>query len=463
MDNLREIAGRHRARKLLRRASMRFIAGIATAAALAIACGGSAEEPYLAPPRAEVAIPAGGTAVSITFDDGFDSHLAAADLLDARGMLGTFYLILGRLDGEGYLTLDQVRDLADRGHEIAAHTFTHRALPDLPPDEAERELCDARVSLGELGFAVESFAYPFGSSTDDLMAAADRCGYSSARGVGGLFDPDGCTTCPVRETVVPAAPFAILTPGSVVSGTALADLQKSVTDAEDAGGGWVVLVVHHVCDDCGELSVSPALLDDFLAWLEPRAARGTVVATVDQIIGGETRPVVAGPAPVRPLRAEQLLANGQLEAWPAEADQPPDCWLYGGSGVGRVWSRSSESFTGSFSQEVEVSDREGNARLLSTQDMGTCATPARGGQNFHFTARYKGTSNALPVAYYRNRLGNWLSWAHAPAFIEPTGDWALASWTTPYLPDDATAISVGLSLLTEGTGYLDDFALSLRN
>jgi peptidoglycan/xylan/chitin deacetylase (PgdA/CDA1 family) len=121
---------------------MRAPAGTPLALALAVAACSEAtieQEPYVPPERDDVVIPAGGTAVSLTFDDGFDSHLLAADLLDRRGMLGTFYLILGRLGGEGYLTLDDVRSLADRRHEIAAHTFTHRSLVELPPDEAERD------------------------------------------------------------------------------------------------------------------------------------------------------------------------------------------------------------------------------------------------------------------------------------------------------------------------------------
>jgi len=439
---------------------MRAVVRLVAVTALAVGCAaGEDEEPYAAPPRDEVVVPPGGTAVSLTFDDSFDSHALAADLLDQHGMLGTFFVILGRLDGEEYLTLDQVRDLADRRHEIAAHTFTHRRLPDLPADEAERELCDARGALGDLGFPIESFAYPFGALDADLAAAAERCGYNSARAVGGLYDPAGCTTCPVRETLAPGDPYAILTPGSVMATTTLEDLERSVTDAENAGGGWVVFVIHHVCDDCGDLAMSPALLDDFLAWLEER---GTLVATVDQIIGGATREVVEGPPPARRSNPEQLLANGGLDDWTAGADQPADCWLFGGTGDRHVWSRSNDSSSGPWSQEVRVGDRSENVRLLSQQDMGTCATPAHGGQNFHLTARYKGSSYALPVAYYRNALGNWISWAHAPTFIEPGDDWKLGSWTTPYLPDDARAVSVGLALLTEGDGAIDDLALSLE-
>jgi hypothetical protein len=70
--------------------------------------------------------------------------------------------------------------------------------------------------------------------------------------------------------------------------TTLADLQASVTAAEDHGGGWVPLVFHGICDDrcTDELSVSPAVLGRFLDWLAARSARGTVVRTVGQAMAG---------------------------------------------------------------------------------------------------------------------------------------------------------------------------------
>ena len=53
----------------------------------------------------------------------------------------------------------------------------------------------------------------------------------------------------------------------------LADIEASVTHAENAGGGWVPILMHHVCDGCATNggSISPSILSAFLDWL---AARG---------------------------------------------------------------------------------------------------------------------------------------------------------------------------------------------
>ena len=69
-------------------------------------------------------------------------------------------------------------------------------------------------------------------------------------------------------------------------------MQSYVTQAENNGGGWVVLVIHSVCDGCDSLSVSVPRLTQFLDWLQPRASIGTVVKTQNEVMGG-----VTGPAP----------------------------------------------------------------------------------------------------------------------------------------------------------------------
>ncbi len=62
-------------------------------------------------------------------------------------------------------------------------------------------------------------------------------------------------------------------------------MQSYVTEAENNGGGWVQLVFHDVCDNCGEYSTTLARLVAFLDWLQPRAASGTVVRTVAEVMG----------------------------------------------------------------------------------------------------------------------------------------------------------------------------------
>jgi peptidoglycan/xylan/chitin deacetylase (PgdA/CDA1 family) len=67
---------------------------------------------------------AGGQA-AITFDDGGSSALHAAAALEARGWRGSFFITTGRIDTPGFLSTDQVRELAQRGHEVGSHSRTH--------------------------------------------------------------------------------------------------------------------------------------------------------------------------------------------------------------------------------------------------------------------------------------------------------------------------------------------------
>jgi peptidoglycan/xylan/chitin deacetylase (PgdA/CDA1 family) len=83
-----------------------------------------------------------------------------------------------------YLTWDQARALAAKGHEIGAHTESHAILSRCTPDEQRREIEGSRDAIArELGAAPVSFAYPFGREWDwDQHAARAvlEAGYTSS-------------------------------------------------------------------------------------------------------------------------------------------------------------------------------------------------------------------------------------------------------------------------------------------
>jgi len=55
----------------------------------------------------------------------------------------------------------------------------------------------------------------------------------------------------------------------------------------------VQYVFHHVCaNNCDAYSITPWRMNNFLAWLQARAANGTVVETTAQVIGGPVQPPV---------------------------------------------------------------------------------------------------------------------------------------------------------------------------
>ncbi len=244
---------------------------------------GPADDPSAAPTPATPR-----TIVSLTFDDGVDSQLHAAALLEERGMRGTFYVVSGLLGRPGHLTLAQVRRLQASGHEIGGHTVDHVVLPRVDRAEKVRQVCDDRRWLRERGLRVRSFAYPYARVDDETARVVAECGYDSARGLGGLRSPRGqgsCTGCPPAESTTPPDPFRTRTVEAVSAAWTQADLQRAVTQAE-ATGGWTQLTIHRVCAeaDC-QRDLTPALLEEFLAWLEPRArTHGTVVRPVGDVV-----------------------------------------------------------------------------------------------------------------------------------------------------------------------------------
>ncbi|MCI2239948.1 polysaccharide deacetylase family protein [Paenibacillus sp. TRM 82003] len=246
------------------------------------------------PGREPLTLPAGGTVVSLTFDDGLKSQEVAAQVLADRGMAGTFYVNSSSIGYPANLTVEQLRGLAAAGHEIGGHGLDHESLPEVPLATARTQVCDDRATLAALGFDPRSFAYPYGATSPEVRRVVQECGYSSARASSGLYaSPTECDSCPPAEDPAATDSWRIRTSGTDVAPELL---RERVLQAERSGGGWVPLVFHHVCTcpEEGSAAISP---HDFAAFVEWLAARGpaTRVATVSEVAGGSPRPVVGTP------------------------------------------------------------------------------------------------------------------------------------------------------------------------
>jgi peptidoglycan/xylan/chitin deacetylase (PgdA/CDA1 family) len=251
--------------------------------------------PLLAPGASRGA--ASPVVVSLTFDDGRQTQYAARAPLAAHGMHGTFFVnsgLVGSSTSDWHMTWSQLHDLAADGNEITGHSLTHAHLTRLKPADQQHEICDDRTNLLNQGFTpVISFAYPYAEYDGSVETLVRQCGYASARWVGGIRS-SGCSDCPYAETIPPVDRWVLRTPPDIDSGTTLATMENYVTQAENNGGGWVVLVIHSICNGCDSLSVSLTQFTAFLDWLQARAAGGTVVRTVGEVMSG------VGPPPPPP-------------------------------------------------------------------------------------------------------------------------------------------------------------------
>lgn len=132
--------------------------------------------------------------VHVTFDDGFVGVLEhALPVLKRLGMPATLFALPQRAGltndwmhrrgapRRALLSADQLRLLADEGVAIGSHTCTHVRLPDVPPEEARREIAASKDELESmLGREVRHFAYPYGLFSDAVREVVVSAGYKSA-------------------------------------------------------------------------------------------------------------------------------------------------------------------------------------------------------------------------------------------------------------------------------------------
>jgi len=138
-------------------------------------------------------------AASITFDDGYAENCEfAIPLLVQRGIPCTYFVSLDFVVNQRAFphdvengcplpvnTTDQLKEMADQGIEIGAHTRTHCDMGKVhDPDQLHDELIAATQELSELiGRPIRYFAFPFGMPANLSAAAAELARASGFKGV----------------------------------------------------------------------------------------------------------------------------------------------------------------------------------------------------------------------------------------------------------------------------------------
>jgi peptidoglycan/xylan/chitin deacetylase (PgdA/CDA1 family) len=223
-------------------------------------------------------------------------------LLDKHGFRATFFVNSGFINHPGHLTWDQLRHMQAKGMEIAGQTIHHTWLTRLSSEMLEHEICDDRGRLLSQGLAADAFAYPFGAFDQRVRRQVVACGYTSARLATGIAGAGKkCVRCPYAETIPPHNRYATRMPPALQRTSKVARITRAVRDAQRTGGGWVQILMHHVCRRCHRYAIAPRALDRLLLWLRKRP--GVQVRTVSQLmdiggprvrlapIGGATRSV----------------------------------------------------------------------------------------------------------------------------------------------------------------------------
>jgi peptidoglycan/xylan/chitin deacetylase (PgdA/CDA1 family) len=138
----------------------------------------------------------GNTAlVSLTFDDGLRCQFErAVPILEQHGFHATFFLVANTdpIHTDGFQhpawrkvnwsadDIQSLKGMIQQGHEIGAHSMTHRypSLDQNPKFETEGS---KQWIGGRLEEEISSYAYPFTHVTDLIKASVINAGYRQAR------------------------------------------------------------------------------------------------------------------------------------------------------------------------------------------------------------------------------------------------------------------------------------------
>jgi peptidoglycan/xylan/chitin deacetylase (PgdA/CDA1 family) len=174
-------------------------------------------------------------AYTIGFDDVRASHIEVArPELNRAGLTGTFYVNTRSVNA-----WNSLRRMADEGHEIASHTWSHPrcgviAEQDLRR-EIERAIEDIRNHLSGVR-AVPSFSYPFGSLDETSRRIVSMYHLSARSGIPGIESGDADRT-----------DFAALKAFGAYPPYDIDRLNASVREAVESRG-WIIVYFHSISD-----------------------------------------------------------------------------------------------------------------------------------------------------------------------------------------------------------------------
>jgi len=120
--------------------------------------------------------------VMITFDDtdGEQFSIGATEM-QKYGFKGVFFIMTVAINRPRYMTKEQIKNLSDSGHVIAAHTWDHHMVTKYQGTDWDIQFSNPKKQLEKItGKPLKYFAYPFGLWNQAAIPELKNKGYQMA-------------------------------------------------------------------------------------------------------------------------------------------------------------------------------------------------------------------------------------------------------------------------------------------
>ncbi len=209
-------------------------------------------------------------AVTFRFDDAWTSQYDnALSLLNAEDFKGTFYVVSERIGDEGssvYMTRDQISEIYSQGHEIGAHSRTHRSLSLLTLDQQIAEINGSRQDLLAMNLGlVNTFSYPLGDHNPTIIDIVKDSGYLAS-------------VSTVNDFVNSASDPYRLESRTIQRGTTVDQIKSWVDDALE-NKKWLIISFHEINVSGNLYAITP---DNFNQVVQYVVSKKIPVVTVEE-------------------------------------------------------------------------------------------------------------------------------------------------------------------------------------
>jgi peptidoglycan/xylan/chitin deacetylase (PgdA/CDA1 family)/uncharacterized protein YjdB len=209
--------------------------------------------------------------VSIDFDDGYQSmYDNGLPILDAAGLKSSQYIITQKVGTDSYVTLDELMQMYENGHEIGVHTRNHYNLTTLTQAQMTDEILGAKQDLISWGITPTTLAYPYGGYNPTVEMVVQDSGLRGARDSDLGYNSSGLALTFGGPLYHDTHPLELWSEAAEVDmNTTLSDITSEI-DYAVANNLWLIILFHRVDETnpcCAPISVDHSLIQGMVDYL----------------------------------------------------------------------------------------------------------------------------------------------------------------------------------------------------